>query len=187
MGYLKGVKPAVFLDRDGTLIFDRHYLADPDGVELFPGAARVLRELQDGGFAVVVITNQSGVGRGLISPQQLDAVHRELNRQLEEKGAALEAIYACPHTPQDGCDCRKPGTALLERAARQLGLDLASSYMIGDKPSDIRAALAAGATPILVGTGQGAESRTALVDLRHSFEFFETLKDAAEWILETRR
>lgn len=156
-------RPAVFLDRDGTIIEDVPYLADPAGVRLLPGAAEGLRRLRGAGFACVVVTNQSGVGRGYFPESALPAVHDELSRRLAAEGVALDGIYYCTAAPT--CDDptavdhpdRKPGPGMLVRAARDLGLDLAASWMVGDKVADVLAGHNARCRgSVLVLTGQGA-------------------------------
>lgn len=150
-------RPAAFLDRDGTLILERHYLADPDGVELIPGATAALAALREAGYALVVVTNQSGIARGLITPEEYEAVHTRLAELLAAEGVHLDAVYHCPHHPEHSgpCDCRKPGLALYRRAAEEHGLDLARSIYVGDKVSDVLPALALGGAGYLVRTGYG--------------------------------
>jgi D-glycero-D-manno-heptose 1,7-bisphosphate phosphatase len=140
----------VVLDRDGTINVDRHYLRDPSLVELLPGSAAALRKLNELGFRVVVVTNQSGVGRGLMTLADVEAVNRELQRMVEEEGGRLDAIYLCPHVPGEGCKCRKPGTGLLESAAIDLQFDPSRSFVVGDKCSDIEMGRRAGAATILI-------------------------------------
>jgi len=161
-------RPAVFLDRDGTLIEHVHYLDDPARVRLLPGAAAALRRLRQHGFARVIVTNQSAVGRGLLTLQRLEEIHAELERQLAAEGAALDAVYFCPYTPQSEDRCtiehedRKPGSGMLKRAAADLGLDLGRSWMIGDLVSDVLAGVNAGCRSILVESGQAtAQDRSA--------------------------
>jgi D-glycero-D-manno-heptose 1,7-bisphosphate phosphatase len=134
---------ALFLDRDGTLILDVGYPRDPAQVELIPGAAEALRAMQDE-FSLVVISNQSGIGRGMISEQEASAVHARFIEKFAERGVNFSGSFYCPHVPGDGCTCRKPAPGLLLEAAQELVLDLAGSVMIGDKPSDIEAGRAAG-------------------------------------------
>lgn len=135
---------AVFLDRDGTIIRDGHYLADPAGVELLAGAASALRELAKAGFKLVVVSNQSGLARGIITPAAHDAVHARFVELLAAEGVALDAVYYCAHGPDDGCACRKPLPGMIARAIADHGIDAADSFMIGDKRSDIEAGRAAG-------------------------------------------
>lgn len=147
---------AVFLDRDGTLIDDPGYLRDPRDVRLLPGAADALRALERAGIARVIVTNQSGIGRGMVSPADYERVQREVERQLAEAGATVDLTLHCPHLPDAGCLCRKPGTALHREAAARLDLDLRASWCIGDRPGDLLPAAELGARAILVRTGEGA-------------------------------
>jgi D-glycero-D-manno-heptose 1,7-bisphosphate phosphatase len=157
---------AAFLDRDGTIVVDKHYLADPDGLELLPNALEGLRELRDLGARLVVVTNQSGVGRGYFPAETVERMHERLRELLAGGGVELDGIYVCPHAPVDGCDCRKPGTALFERAAEDLGLDLGASFVLGDKDADVEAGRRIGATPILVGPGADADAPDLLAAAR---------------------
>lgn len=174
------MKPCVFFDRDGTLIEERNYLSDPEQVALLPGAAEAVRRVREAGFLAVVLTNQSGVGRGYFRMEDVEAVHRRMEELLAAEGARLDAIYVCPHAPEEDCPCRKPRTGLVELAARELGIDLRRSWMIGDKSADIEMARNAGMRGVLVMTGYGAEAAAA----GHSAEFSATgVKDAVERIL----
>lgn len=150
----------VVLDRDGTLVVERHYLSQPDALALSEGAAEGLRRLQGLGVGLVVVTNQSAIGRGLFDESRLQEIHARLSEMLAAEGIALDGIYVCPHLPEAGCDCRKPGTALLVRAAREHDFDLTESFVVGDKASDIELGRRAGATTILVRTGYGADVET---------------------------
>lgn len=156
-------RPAVFLDRDGTLIEEADYLASPNQVRLLPGAAAAVRRVREVGVPVVVVTNQSGVARGYFPEERIADVHARLAELLAAEGAGVDAFYHCPHHPTEGvgayrvaCDCRKPRPGMLLAAARDLGLDLAASWMIGDKLDDLRAGAAAGCRTVLVRTGYGA-------------------------------
>lgn len=135
---------ALFADRDGTLIHDAHYLRDPALVELLPGAAPLLRAFAEAGWAVVVVTNQSGIAQGLVSEEDYRAVTARFVALLEEQGVRVDAIKHCPHHPDitGPCRCRKPGTLLYEEAAQALGLDLAASVYVGDRFRDVAPALA---------------------------------------------
>lgn len=155
-----GRRPAVFVDRDGTVIQEKSYLADPDGVVLIPGAAEGIRRLKDAGFVVVVVTNQSGIARGLYSVDDYHAVARRVDEVLGQEGAAPDATYFCPHHPDatGPCDCRKPDTGMHRRAGERFGLDYAASHYVGDKRSDVLPARELGGQGILVRTGYGREN-----------------------------
>jgi D-glycero-D-manno-heptose 1,7-bisphosphate phosphatase len=143
-------RAAVFLDRDGTLMEDVGYPSSPDSVELLPGATEALRTLREAGFALVLVSNQSGVARGLIAPDEAKAVHERLIAELGAREARLDGSYYCFHGPDEGCDCRKPAPGLLLRAASELGLDLTRSALVGDKASDAEAGSAAGCTTVML-------------------------------------
>jgi D-glycero-D-manno-heptose 1,7-bisphosphate phosphatase len=148
-------KPRAVLDRDGTIVVERHYLSDPEELELLPGAAAALRRLSQIGLGLVVITNQSAVGRGILNTERLETIHARLRKILAEENVTLDGIYFCPHLPEDDCPCRKPKTALLEQAARELDFDPAESFVIGDKECDVELGRRVGATTLLVRTGYG--------------------------------
>jgi histidinol-phosphate phosphatase family protein len=150
-------RPGVFLDRDGTLVRETGYLSDPEAVELLPGVGRALRNLVEAGVPLVVVSNQSGVGRGMFTAADVHAVMARLRRRLRVHGVEISAIYFCPHRPEEGCPCRKPRSGLLERAAEDLHLSLAGSVMIGDKRIDAAAGRIAGGRGVLVRTGYGRE------------------------------
>lgn len=154
----------VFCDRDGTIIYDRHYLSDPAGVELLPGAAAGLARLAAAGSRLFVVTNQSGIGRGLFGTGEYLACHRRLEELLAERGIALAGSAFCPHEPAEekGCACRKPATGMWEALRAEYGLDPERSVMIGDKPEDIGFGKEAGfPLTILVLTGKGEKSAAA--------------------------
>ncbi len=146
------LRPAVFLDRDGTLIDDEHYLSDPEKVRLRPGAARAVKRLRDAGLATVVVTNQSGIARGLFTEADYARVRERLDALLAAQGATLDASYHCPHHPEFGeaCACRKPGIALFQQAASEHALDLARSAFIGDRFRDVAPAARFGGYGVLV-------------------------------------
>jgi D-glycero-D-manno-heptose 1,7-bisphosphate phosphatase len=155
-------RPAVFLDRDGTLVEEVPYLHDPARVVLLDGVD-ALAGVAAAGYALVVVTNQAGVARGLYDEAAVEAVHRRLAELLAGAGVRLDAVLHCPHHPAGTvpgyarrCRCRKPGPGMLEAAAGRLGLDLAASFMVGNHPTDVGAAVAAGVTPLFVTTGQAA-------------------------------
>jgi len=178
-------KIAVFLDRDGTINQDTNYLANPDELRLIPGAAQAIARLNQAGLPVVVVTNQSGLARGFYNHDDLQAVHAEMDRLLSAHEAKVEAYYHCPHHPEGvvehlalECDCRKPGTGMVEQAARELGLSLTGSFMVGDRPGDVGCALAAGmyAVRVLSGPDLSDEDQPA----HHRAQ---DLAGAVDWIL----
>jgi D-glycero-D-manno-heptose 1,7-bisphosphate phosphatase len=152
-------RPAVFLDRDGTVVVERDYLARAEDVRLLPGAADAIRRLRQAGFAVVLVTNQSGIARGLYTEDDYRAVQARLESLLEDARAPVDATYYCPHHPDftGPCDCRKPGPGMYRRAARELGLAPERSWFVGDKLSDVEAAGPFGGRAVLVRTGYGRE------------------------------
>jgi histidinol-phosphate phosphatase family protein len=177
------LRPAAFLDRDGTLIEDRHYLASADGVVLLPGVADAVRRLNARGIAAVVITNQSGIAQGLLSEAQYEATRRRLEELLEAGHAHLDAQYHCPHHPDvtGPCSCRKPGTRLYVEAAAQLGLDLTSSLYVGDKWRDVAPALVLGGRGVLV---PSASTPPADVDrARREADCADSLREALDRFL----
>ncbi len=147
----------VVLDRDGTIIVERHYLSNPHQVELLPNAANGLCYMQEMGLGLVVVTNQSGIGRGFFDEDCLDHIHKQMRILLEAEGIYLDALYFCPHTPEDNCLCRKPRTGLIELAAEELDFDPKDCFVIGDKSCDIELGRRVGAKTILVRTGYGAQ------------------------------
>ena len=147
----------VVLDRDGTILEERKYLSDPEEAKLIPGVGAALRDLRKMGFGLVVITNQSGIGRGFFDHAQLARVHERLQELLDSEGVHLDRLYVCPHKPDDGCNCRKPKIGLLQKAAEDLGFRPEDTIVIGDKASDIEMGRAAGALTLLVRTGYGAQ------------------------------
>src|SRR5262245_7451545 len=156
----------VLLDRDGTLIKDQHYLADPAGVELLHGAAEGVKRVRALGFAAVVITNQSGLARGYFDRAALDRIHGRIQDLLGGQGTCLDGVYVCPHGPSDGCRCRKPAPGLAHEAARRFGAELARSFVVGDRLCDIELGMAVGATTLLV-RGERHRAETAAADPDH--------------------
>ncbi|MEZ4766868.1 MAG: D-glycero-beta-D-manno-heptose 1,7-bisphosphate 7-phosphatase [Caldilineales bacterium] len=150
------MRPAVFLDRDGVINQNRaDYVRTWEQVVFLPGVFDALRALADSAYAVVVVTNQSAIGRGIMTPEALRTIHDGIAARVAAEGGRFDGIYACPHRPDEGCDCRKPQPGMLLQAAARLDIDLAASYLVGDAVTDIEAALAAGARPIMVRTGRG--------------------------------
>jgi D-glycero-D-manno-heptose 1,7-bisphosphate phosphatase len=182
------VRPAVFLDRDGTLIEEVPYLHEPDKVVLVAGAGPALRRLAGAGYALVVVSNQAGVARGYYPEQDVEAVHRRLAALLGRGGVALDGIWYCPHHPEGTvaayahpCRCRKPAPGMLEAAADALDLDLDASWLIGNNHSDVGAARAARATPLYVTTGRATGETPP-----PGVAAFPTLAAAADAILSQR-
>lgn len=178
-------RPAVFLDRDDTLVVDVPYLTDPAGLRVLPGAARALADLRRAGFVLVLATNQSAVGRGLLTEDGLRAIHEELGRLLAAEGAALDAIYHCPHAPRTEDRTavehpdRKPAPGMLLRAAADLGLDLPRSWMVGDRISDVLAGLGAGCRSILVGSNATLDELPSPADDGRTFAVADLTAAAA--------
>jgi D-glycero-D-manno-heptose 1,7-bisphosphate phosphatase len=175
--------PAVFLDRDGTIIEDPGYLADAGAVTLLPGAAAAIARLNRDGRPVVVVTNQSGIARGLLTKEQYFATERRLDALLRENGAHLDAHYFCPHHPDltGPCACRKPGVRLFVRAAEDLGVDLEASWWVGDRVRDVLPAEALRGRGILVLSGDGAKE--AATPEARRFPHVPDLTSAVELIL----
>jgi len=148
-------KKAVFFDRDGVLIEDRGYVHSVKDVSFMPGVFESLQLLQNAKYELFVITNQSGIGRGMYTVSDMQAVHDHMNAEFSKHGITISGFYFCPHTPDDGCECRKPGTALLTRAAAEHTLSLDKSWIVGDKPSDVECGRLANAKAILI-QAQGA-------------------------------
>jgi D-glycero-D-manno-heptose 1,7-bisphosphate phosphatase len=176
-------RPAVFLDRDGTLNREVNYLSDPAEFAWLPGSRRAIARLNQAGLAAVVITNQSGIARGLFDERTLESIHARMHATLADAGARLDGVYFCPHHPDFGsppyrahCGCRKPLPGLLERAARELQLDLTRSWVVGDSGRDLAAGAALNLPGLLVETGQG---RAQASQLSAAGEVFEAVPDLA--------
>jgi D-glycero-D-manno-heptose 1,7-bisphosphate phosphatase len=155
----------VILDRDGTMVVDRHYLSDPNGLTFLPRAAEGLRSMYEQGCRLVVISNQSGVGRGMFSIEALERMNVKLMEMVSQAGARLERIYFCPHRPEEACPCRKPRTQLMADAAGELGFDPRQAVVIGDKPSDVEFGRNSGAVTLLIDSDPSSErARSARAD-----------------------
>ncbi len=176
-GYTVDGRRAVLLDRDGTLNEDAGYLDRPESLRLLPGTVEALSSLQAAGWVLVVVSNQSGVGRGFFSQQDLDRVDARLRTLLAEAGVRLEASYYCPHAPWDACACRKPAPGLLQQAAADLEIDLANSVMVGDMIRDVQAGQAAGCRTVLLQTAPAPTEGLA------PDAIFPALAQAVPWIL----
>ena len=181
----------VFIDRDGTLIEEMDYVRTPDDVHLIHGAAPAIRKLNESGFITNVISNQSGVARGFLTEADLAPIHDRLERDLQQNEARIDRIYYCPHHPAFGidpynveCECRKPKPGMLIQARKEFGIDLARSFVIGDKVADIQAGAAVGATTILVLTGYGKSSLETCKRENIDIDFVApSIKEAVEFIL----
>jgi D-glycero-D-manno-heptose 1,7-bisphosphate phosphatase len=184
------VKPAVFLDRDGTMIEDVGYLDSLSRVAFYPWTVDAIRALNHAGLAVVVVTNQSGVARGFFTEAFVGETHRAIDARLSAGGARVDAYYYCPHHPDGSvaaytrnCACRKPGRGMIDRAAADLDLDPARSFVVGDTWRDVQLGRAVGARTILVRTGKGAAEATRPPDGVSADVVVDNLAAAASWIL----
>jgi D-glycero-D-manno-heptose 1,7-bisphosphate phosphatase len=152
-------QPAIFLDRDGTLVEEVNYLHRPKDMHIFPFVADALRSLKAAGYLLVVVTNQSGIGRGIYTEDDMKTVHDALHEKLD---GSIDGFYHCPHLPCDRCDCRKPGLKMIRDAERDLGIDIPKSWMVGDKKIDVETGHAAGMKSALVLTGYGHSHQATL-------------------------
>jgi D-glycero-D-manno-heptose 1,7-bisphosphate phosphatase len=184
---------AVFLDRDGTVNEEVGYLRDLSELRLIAGAGAAIRRLNEAGLKVVLVTNQSGVARGYFPESLVHEAHELLDRMLRKEGARIDAVYYCPHHPTAGnssytvaCDCRKPGTGLIDRAARDLGIDVKGSFVVGDKWSDVELGQRAGARSILVKSGFAPDDPGNVRPAHVNDPDFiaHTILEAAEWIIQ---
>lgn len=175
----------IFLDRDGTLIYDRPgcYLRRPEQLRLYRDTVPALRLLKRAGFRLVVISNQSGVGRGYLDLPTLERIHRLLRRELRRRGAGLDGIYFCPHHPDRRCRCRKPSPLLARRAARELGLSLAGAAVVGDKKADIDLARALGVDSVFLRTGHGRAQRARYGARIRATRRSSGILAAAKWLI----
>lgn len=174
-------RPAIFVDRDGTINEHVEYLSDPKLFKEIPGSFAALKQLQDLGYRIVVVTNQPGIGLGYFSREDFFAVNREMMRQASRAGLAIDRIYFCQHSKADGCDCRKPATRFLVRAEHDLNVDLANSFVVGDMSSDVQLGKNGGCRTVLVKTGRGGDD--GICDAKADFEA-PSLEKAAEWIAQ---
>lgn len=157
---------AVFLDRDGTIVRDVGYMNTPEQIQFIPGSIEAIKKLNEADYKVVVITNQAGVARGLITEDMLQTIDKTLHKWILNGGAHLDGVYYCPHHPEYGvhpykqeCECRKPHPGLIKRAQRDMDIDLSQSYMIGDKATDVEAGKRAGTKTVFVTSGRGQEEK----------------------------
>ena len=181
----KKINFAAFIDRDGTMVLDKHYLADPRGLDIIPTVPEGIKKLNDANVPVIVITNQSGIARGKFDEATLELIHQRLFEILEDSGAIVNGIYYCPHMPNAGCDCRKPKPGMLLRAKNEHGFDLRKSYVIGDRMLDIEMAHNVGAIGVLVPepgdqyhVDSEIEASKEMPDMKKA-----TFLEAVDWIL----
>jgi D-glycero-D-manno-heptose 1,7-bisphosphate phosphatase len=184
-----GQRPAVFLDRDGTINEEMGYINHLSRFRLLPNAAPAIRRLNEAGFPVVVITNQSGAARGYFPASLVEEVHHHMQNLLAAQGARVDAIYTCLHAPDEGCSCRKPQPGLLFRAAAELSLDLSRSYLVGDRYVDIQTAANAGVQGILILTGYGLGEYEHFQNANPAqpVHIAQDLLDAAEFIIDREK
>ena len=176
---------AVFLDRDGTIAKDVPYCSCPEDFELLSGVGEGIRILNEAGFRVVVITNQSGIARGYFTEEILEKIHQKMKSDLAKYGANIEAIYYCPHHPDEGCNCRKPKPTLIFQAAKEHNIDLTKSFFIGDKSQDIEAGHAAGCKTVLILSLNDEATASEEYPVSPDFQF-KNLKQVGEWILRNK-
>jgi histidinol-phosphate phosphatase family protein len=179
-------KSLVLLDRDGTLIEERHFIKHASQVRLLPGVPQALRKLKKAGFPLVVVSNQSGVGRGLMTRTHVERVNRRFLKLLQIQRAPVDALYWCPHHPKDRCSCRKPKLGMVKQAARALKVPWRRSISVGDRPSDVILGQRTGGAGILVLTGYGRKwtKKPKIVRPDHTAA---TFRHAADWILKQER
>jgi len=176
---------AVFLDRDGTINQEIHYLTDPRDLELLPSVAEAIKMLNEAKFEVIIVTNQSAIARGLLTKRKLEEIHNRLLKILNDKGAKIDAIYYCPHHPDENCTCRKPKSGLIFKASKEHSIDLSESYVVGDKLIDIKSGRNAGCKAILVLTGYGKTELPEKIEFGTDFQYIaDNLYDAAVWIVK---
>jgi D-glycero-D-manno-heptose 1,7-bisphosphate phosphatase len=171
---------ALFLDRDGVVIDYIPYLSKPEQVSIPAGAAAALKHWQDAGYLLIIITNQSGIARGYFTENDLAAIHGRMVEEYRQLGVNFHDISICPHHPDQGCPCRKPSPYLLLAAARQYGIDLAGSFFIGDAPSDLECALAAGCQPVLLLTGRGKSTVQEIEKYAVKIPIYDQLEGTVE-------
>jgi D-glycero-D-manno-heptose 1,7-bisphosphate phosphatase len=185
--------PGVFLDRDGTVTVERGYISSPQDVEFYPNSVEAIRRLNRIAVPVVVVSNQSGIARGLLTENKLKQIHARMEYLLRSQGVHIDGVYYCPHHPDFGppkyrrdCDCRKPATGMLREASRQLNIDLSSSYVVGDKTTDVMLGKNAGCASVLVLTGFGTLELERLGASTVDGPDFVApdLLAAADWIIE---
>lgn len=185
MGKNNTKKPAAFLDRDGTLIFDRNYLSSPEQVKLYSYSAESINKLRKAGFKIIIVTNQSGIARGMFNENDLKKVNKKFTDLLKQQGAKIDALYFCPHVDKDNCDCRKPKTGMVLQAAKEHNIDLEKSYTVGDSIRDYQLGYNSGGKGILILTGHGKEQQKKIKSQKiKPLAVCATLKQAANLIIK---
>jgi D,D-heptose 1,7-bisphosphate phosphatase len=177
-------KPAAFLDRDGTLIYDKNYLSSPERVKLYSYSAESIKKLRKAGFKIIVVTNQSGIARGIFNEKDLKKVNKRFVDLLKEQGAKIDGLYYCAHIDENSCDCRKPKTAMALKAAKEHNIDLEKSYTVGDSVRDYMFGYNSGGKGILVLTGHGKEQMKKIKSQKiKPLAVCKTLKQAVNVII----
>ncbi|MEE8424455.1 MAG: HAD family hydrolase [Elusimicrobiota bacterium] len=184
----KKKRRVVFLDRDGTIIHDRpgYYLRRPEKLKFYKVTFEALRLLKRAGYQLVLVTNQSGIGRGYLDTRTLAKIHRRLQANLRRRGTRIDAIYFCPHHPKDGCRCRKPSPFMARRAVREMGLTLEDAVIVGDKKADIDLGRALGISSVLLRTGHGRDQRKRFGRKLKATYSAKDILTAARWIIRRR-
>jgi len=188
-------EPAVFLDRDGVIIQERNFDYTPENIEILPGAIEAIKKLKAAGYKIIVVSNQSGVGRGFLTVDGVEAVHSAIQEKLKKEGAEIDRFYFCPHWPEGTiekfrkeCICRKPETGMLELAELELGIDFARSFVIGDRVTDLELGWKKGMQSILVLTGQGEKTKERLEPLEgNSVVIEQNISEAVEYIVSLNK
>lgn len=186
---IKMKNKAVFIDRDGTINVDVHYLNDPDRFEMYPDVGEGVKKLKENKFKIIVITNQSGIARGYFTEEQLSKIHERMKQEFQKFDVVLDGIYYCPHHPYDNCNCRKPNIGLFEEAVKEHNIGVKTSYMLGDKILDIGAGKKIGVRTVLI---PEPHLRKELLSKKFEWEYYpdyiaNNFIDAVEWILKLER
>jgi len=182
---IKSLQKVIFLDRDGTIIKEKNFIQSPQQLEFFSGSIQAIKILKNLGYKIIVVSNQSGVGRGILTEEMVKKVNHFFMRKLVEKDAPVDALYYCPHHPDQNCDCRKPETGMLKKAAQEHKLNLRDAVVIGDKISDVRLGKNIGAKTILVLTGYGKSEVSKIKEEKDKPDFVaKNLLSATRWIKE---
>ncbi|MDR1417853.1 MAG: D-glycero-beta-D-manno-heptose 1,7-bisphosphate 7-phosphatase [Endomicrobium sp.] len=180
--------PAVFLDRDGTLIYDKNYLSSPSQIKLYSYAAECINKLKKAGFKVIVVTNQSGIARGMFTIKDLDKIHKKFLDLLKEQGAVVDGIYFCPHIDEDKCKCRKPKIGMVVQGSKDFNIDLKKSYVVGDSIRDYLLGFNMGGKGILVLTGHGKKQQKKIIQEKiKPLAICRSLNQAANFIVRDNK